>query len=261
MNHHERLRTMALLAFVPAFAACGSEPKAKPEPHGAAGGSCVRASNTGGSGSTPGNGVGRPEQAGVAGTSEACVERDNVICAPSGFPFVQFALAFNETCPGPDCHPPNPSLTQPEPGALCLAGNAPDFGSAGFPLVLFRGWTQVLQAFDATALGITKLSFAIDSPPIGGLLVDASVVIDLGCEGRPPACLMAGFALPRITDSGTITVSLGDFLQRDNKSPYQTLDTSSLGSIEFSVGAGPYDFCVSNFKFLDECDQEVTPPP
>ncbi len=252
---------MALLAFVPAFAACGSEPKATPEPHGAAGVSCVRASNTGGSGSTPSDSVGQLEHAGAPDTLDACVERDNLICAPSGFPFVQFALAFSETCPGPDCHPPNPSLTQPEPGAVCLAGNVPDFGSAGFPLVLFRGWNQVSQAFDAAALGITQLSFAIDSPPLGGVIVDASVVIDLGCEGRPPACLMAGFALPRITDPGTTTVSLGDFLQRDNKSQYQTLNTGALGSIEFSVGAGAYDFCVSDFKFLDKCGQEVTPPP
>jgi hypothetical protein len=84
-----------------------------------------------------------------------------------------------------------------------------------------------------------------------------SVYVD-GCLDAS-GCIAFGFTLPRITEPGTTTVLLADFLQGDAASPNQVLDTSSLSHIGFTIEAAAYDFCVSEFKFLDANGDEVEP--
>jgi hypothetical protein len=75
-------------------------------------------------------------------------------------------------------------------------------------------------------------------------------------------CIGYGFVLPLIMGPGRTTARLVDFLQRDPQSPNQTVDTSSLEHIGFiPAEPGSYDFCVRDFKFLDDTGVEVTPPP
>jgi hypothetical protein len=254
-NHRDsRLGFILSLAGATTLAtACGPQSASQP----ASGGSS-NTTSTGGSSSKGGSSA----AGGFSGDEPACVTTgENEICEPSHFPFVERAFVATETCPGPDCHAPNPTLTEPETGTLCVSGTAPSHG-AGLILLLFRDnadASQVLQAFNAEALGITGLSFTLDSPPPGGIIVEAGIVVTLDCPSSLFDCLWFGFTLPRLTEPGTKRVALVDFMQSDNQSAYQTFDTSSLSHIELNVGAGPYDFCIRDFKFLDASGIAVNP--
>jgi hypothetical protein len=253
MRHHERKRMPSLVSIAAigatAFlAGCGSQDETQLEAEGSAGETC-----TGGT-----SGVG----AGGAGEEAGCVsDGENVLCAPIGFPFVTRTFAVTTSCVGSGCPRPNPTLTQPEAGVLCMSGTAPGSHEAGFPLILFSStpdFSTIVRPFDADALGITDVSFTIDSLPEGGLLVDAGIVRPGDCSNTLE-CVGFGFTLPRIIDAGPTTVPLVDFLQSDPASSDQTFDTSSLSHIGFTAGEGPYDFCLSDFKFLDAFGDSIEP--
>ena len=113
-----------------------------------------------------------------------CVsDGENSFCAPSGFPFVTRTFPVTDSCAGGNCFRPNPTLAQPEAGTLCMSGTAREH--AGFPLILFSttpDFGQVLQAFDADALGITDVSFTVDAPPESGLVVNAGIIHSYSCS-------------------------------------------------------------------------------
>jgi hypothetical protein len=240
------------------FAGCGSEDPAQSELESpkrrmcSAGGCWDDWSGSGGAG---GGGGAVCEQTG-------CVDGgENMFCAPNGFPFVTRAFSVTESCVGPGCLPPGPALTQPETGTLCLSGTAPVGEEAGFPLILFTSspdFGQIVEPFDAIALGITHLSFTLDSVPEGGVLVDAGIVATRDCSVSF-GCLGLGFMAPRITDAGPVTIPLADFQQIDPERPEQDFDASSLSHIGFTVGPGPYDFCLSDLQFLDANGDPVEP--
>ena len=260
MNQGEKNRFCCFPFFVGAVvfvAGCGPNDEPAPAADGASGATCV-----GGSAGTSGSGTGADSGAGGApDDAPGCVsDGENVLCAPAGFPFVTRTFADTESCTGSACAPPNPTLTQPEAGTLCISGTAPDGGYAGFPLILLLttpDFGTLLRAFDADARGIIGVSFTIDPLPEGGVMVDAGVV-RADCSNTFE-CVGFGFKLPRIVDPGTTTVPLVDFLQSDARSSYQIFDTSALSHIGFSVGEGPYDFCVRDFKFLDAAGDEIKP--
>jgi hypothetical protein len=193
-----------------------------------------------------------------------CVSERGFICQPSGFPFVGTTWAFSDICDGADC----PLLTEPEPGTLCLSGAAPVPGARPhFPLILIDG--RHMPPLDAAALGITQLSFTIDSPPPPGVFVGAGMVVETGagCFENPRNC-QRFFELARITEDGPHIAAFSDAVQLDAASSYQVLDLRVLGSIlfgvydaEFGVNEGEYRFCVRDFKFLNDAGDEVTPAP
>lgn len=197
---------------------------------------------------------------GALGDEAGCLaDGENVLCAPSGFPFVTRTFAVTDACAGSGCLRPNPTLSQPDFGKLCLSGTVPANERAGFPLVLLTttpDFAKVLDAFDAAARGITSVAFTLEAVPEGGIIVDAGISPE-ACEGTFPCGL--GFALPRISGDGAVVVPLANFRQGDPASPYQTLDTTSLSHIGFTVGGGPFDFCLSKFAFLDAAGNEVKP--
>jgi hypothetical protein len=220
-----------------------------------AGGSDMGASDAGGS--SAGTAQGPDPLAG-------CVSEPGFICQPSGFPFVGTTWAFSDICDGADC----PLLTQPEPGTLCLSGAAPVAGARPhFPLILIDGGH--MPPLDAAALGITQLSFTIDSPPPPGVFVGAGMVVETGarCFDNPRGC-SAFFDLARVTTAGPHIAAFSDAVQRDAASSYRALDLRVLGSIlfgvydgEFGVNESEYRFCVRDFKFLNDAGDEVTPAP
>jgi hypothetical protein len=253
--HSKRLPAVTSLLVIGAtmlLAGCNSQDDTRPGADGASGGTCSEGGARGGETSV--------EETGCVGDGE------NMLCAPSGFPFVTRTFAV---CAGSDCSglprsaeaPPNPTLSQPEVGTLCFSGIVAEHEEAGFPLILFTSspdFGQIVEAFDANELGITDLSFTLDSVPEGGIMVDAGIVATDACS-VPFDCLGVGFLLPRITQAGTVTVRLADFLQSDPARPHQDFDTSSLSHIGFTVGPGPSDFCLSDFEFLDASGAPVEP--
>lgn len=214
-----------------------------------------------------------------SGSDGGCVTADGWICNPSGVPFVQVAADISDLCGGPVAmcdlaknRPPGTttaSLTQPVPGKLCLSGTVAPGGWAEMLLaysVINKEGTAVLKKLDADKLGITQAAFTIDSPPSGGVAVNAAVTGSLVCSPGE-ICFIYGFTLMttptsmlplRITAPGPQVAPFANFQQTDpTMSP--TFDTSGLEHIDFAVGAGDYNFCLHDFKFLDAAGNEVTP--
>jgi hypothetical protein len=199
-----------------------------------------------------------------------CSPEDGLICAPKGFPFATVSVAASDLCGGPvtSCSPgtnppPNATTTtanlnQPEPGKLCLSGTVLPGGWAqlyvGFT-TLNTEETKVLKTFDAADMGITQVDFTIDSPPAGGVKVEASVTTKSEFK-KGDLFFDYGFTL---TDSSTklpkfITMSepqQADFrdFEQTRTDMSQTFNTKALNAIAFTVGAGAYDFCIHDFKF------------
>jgi len=182
--------------------------------------------------------------------------------ATPGLPFVDSAFAFTGSSADGMPTATNESglmtatVSYPEPGKVCMAG---DDGAA---LALHLGsnppWDGINVGpgpttesnFHAGALGITAVSFTIETPPSTGI---APAFIT-----HPPDCMPGGARAEQdgnpviITTSGTTTLSFAtDF---DNQ-----FDTNAIGGLHFVPGQGDYDFCVSDLKFLDENGVEVLP--
>ena len=202
---------------------------------------------------------------------------------PVGFPFVVKAGAVSDLCgaPASSCaagrNPPpgatTATLTQPEAGRLCFNGTVSPGGYA-FAVLIFTEYNEaedkVLTTFNSDRLGITQGAFTIDSPPSGGVTIIGAVVKQRDCPGSPnaTACRTSGFNLMTaplsrvpvsITAAGPAPVPFANFASPDAM-PGATFDTTALDSFAFVVGAGTYDFCIHDFKFLDAAGSEVSPP-
>lgn len=205
-----------------------------------------------------------------------CVDQTGLICQPSGFPFVTIAGSTSDACMGSplgDCQSPplsasTVSLTQPEMGKLCVSGTVVADGYAKIVLVFTTfnlDRTQVLKVFNADALGITQAAFTLDSPPSGGVTIDAAVVTATDCPTNPRGCFNQGFDLMTDSNTGTLVsfttpgpevAPFTNFKQTDPTSA-KSFDTSAFHHLEFIVGQGDYNFCVHDFKFLNAAGAEV----
>ena len=205
----------------------------------------------------------------------ACTSGNGLICAPAALPFVVSAGTRSDACPsdvGSPCPSPmsrtTAALDQPEPGKLCMKGSVASGGFAWL-LVGMSAWdrtrTNIVGVFDARALGIEGLTFTVDRPPSAGMSLFATTAVARFCA-MPSLCLeewdlMTG---PRsglvkaITESGTVSAPFADFEYQ--VAPNQALDASAIGHFIFVLGAGDYDFCISDFKFVDGQGAEVLPP-
>jgi len=263
---------IALLGVVSLSAACGSDGGALRM--GGAAGSGGGASG-GGSAGTGGASSATDAQVEPSFVPPACVSGANEKrCAPSGFPFVKFAVANSDaclpsatSCPLPETAPPGDTtarLSQPEAGTLCFAGTVKPGGWAllvlNFPKVNIDR-TRILETFDADALGITQAAFTITSPPSQGLRMSGGTTKVLECPS-PDRCLISGFSLMTAPDSpvpvsiampGPWSAPFANFRQTDptQGDPSQKFDTKALHFLAFDPGVGPYDFCVRDFRFLD----------
>ena len=197
-----------------------------------------------------------------------CVNSENAMCLPSGFPFVPAAFAHSDPCNGPclDGSPPGTTIlfSQPASGTLCLSGTNPTPNGTGlaitFTVMALLGpapdHLMVLHRFNADLLGITQVRFTIDRPPAAGLSVAATTIHSDVCNKSD--CITFGFTLPNlITESGTTTALLTDFVNN----PPQPFDTRALDSMDFVAGPGDFDFCVRDLQFLDANGVPVTPSP
>jgi hypothetical protein len=195
---------------------------------------------------------------------------------------VKFAVTNDDTClpsaticplaenAGPGVTTAN--LSQPEAGTLCFAGNVKPDGWAllvfNFPTVN-QTRTRILDIFNADALGITEAAFTITSPPSQGLRVSGGTTKALECAS-PELCLISGFSLMtasdlqvpvNITEPGPVSAPFANFRQTDptQGDPSQKFDTKALQFLAFDPGVGSFDFCVTDFRFLDANGAEVTP--
>lgn len=251
--------------------ACGSEHAAAQAPtDGCAASPCMSrsAGTDGGAGANDESGTGDESASGDESATSSedmawpdCNATLGNVCAPGGFPFVLLAEARNDQlCPGPDCRAPVVSLSQPEPGTLCTSGTGSATGSAWLLLGLAatnQSRTNPLgtriEPFDAEARGITRVTFSIDSPPPSGVFLALGVVVRSVClDNGLPDCIEFAFRLPSLS-AGTTSVALADF-SLDDRRP----DTSALAQIGFLIVVGAYEFCVRDFKFLNDAGDEVT---
>jgi hypothetical protein len=217
---------------------------------------------------------------GGSAASPCPITSPEFICNPSGFAFVSTALVGSDACNGPVAFCPidggplagatTAHLSHPEPGKVCMSGTVSTFGWAqiglGFTVDNATG-TQVLKTFNANAMGITQMAFTIDSPPSGGVTVDAAITTSLVCPDSGADCFTYGFTLMTaplsniplsITTPGPVVAPFINF-EQTRAGVTQTFDTSALDHVVFDVGAGDFDFCVRDFKFLDANGVEVKP--
>jgi hypothetical protein len=267
MKHIEMTNFVTtVLVSLSLIAACGSDNNKTSNNGGAS--SLGGAGNTGGASNTGGT-------VGTSSTSAAVADPCGTgLCAPSGFPFVRSARAISDAC-GYDCPilaadtavgETTATMSQPEAGKLCLTGIVSPGGWAQIGLFFVDrspDRTEILNRFDANALGITQVAFTIDSPPSGGLTVTSAVTVATSCPADFTKCIAYGFDLmtaPGSSVRATYTVPgpqiapFANFLQTAGT---QRFDTSALLDLVFAVGDGPYDFCIHDFKFLDVHGNEV----
>jgi hypothetical protein len=212
-------------------------------------------------------------------TPPTCVDETGLICRPSGFPFATIAGASYDACLGSrlgECANPPLSattarLTQPETGKLCLSGTVvPTDGYAKIVLIFTTfnlERTKVEKVFNADALGITQAIFTIDSPPSGGVTLDAAVVTATDCPANPGDCFTQGFDLMTDSSSGVLATFTAPGLEvapfpnfrQTDISVSQTFDTRALHHLEFIVGQGDYNFCIHDLEFLNAAGAEVKP--
>lgn len=227
-----------------------------------------------GTGGTTSSG-GTSGTAGAAGATDPC---NSGRCVPNGFPFATSAKAISDACVG---HCPllasdtpvgetTATLSQPKAGTLCLSGVAATDGWAQIGLLFAvknPSGTETLKTFDADSLRITQVAFTIDSPPSGGVSVEAGITIATSCPSDELACVANGFSLMTapgssaplsITSPSPVIAPFASFLQ---SVAGQRFDTTALDHLVFSVGPGSYRFCVHDFRFLDANGREVIDAP
>ena len=268
---HNVLPSLSLLAALGLQAACASDSR--------------NSAGTGGSPGVGGTAVGGSGGMAVVGaSSDPC---SSGRCAPSRFPFVNTAIASSDTC-GSNCPllvvdtpvgKTTATLSQPEEGTLCLSGMVSPDGWAALGLV-FAVWavgdqartdmneprTEILKKFNADALGITQVSFTIDSPPGGGVSVSAAITTATSCPDGASGCVTTGFDLMsgpgssvpvNYTARAPVIAPFANFKQTVGM---QRFDTRALQHLVFGVGSGSYNFCIHDFKFLDAQGNEVMEP-
>jgi hypothetical protein len=272
MSRH--LSKMALLATLAAAAACSS------------GNNATGTGGTGGSGGAGGSagaagaaGMGGMAGAGGGIVAPSCASGQpwsimDGVCAPTGFPFAQYALATSTECPTSSFACPTAGttihLSQPADGTLCLSGTDSSTGLSsvllGFTVFSAAGATatneNVLTRFNANLLGITQVKFTIDRPPAAGVTFWANSIVSDTCPNG--SCFSGASTLPTpIVSTGTdasvatTTVSFADLVS----SPPGMLETRALATLGFDVGPGDFDFCVHDLQFLDASGAVVSPKP
>jgi hypothetical protein len=210
-----------------------------------------------------------------------CEGRDGRICDPVGFPFVKFALAVTDYCvdeghcPATTIPPEGATtarLSQPTAGKICMAGTAAADGYIGLSLSL-SGWNEagdeIVESLDARAHSIAGMTFTIDSPPAAGFLVVAHTVLTTDCAiDAAAACFDPFHFILRTAPGGTMDVVVDqagpqvvpfpNFVEgADASHPF---DPSAMHDVALVAGfAGDYDFCVSDFRFVDAAGTQVTP--
>ncbi|HET6149234.1 MAG TPA: hypothetical protein VFH68_16975 [Polyangia bacterium] len=157
------------------------------------------------------------------------------------------------------------------PGRFCMSGTV-DSGADG------SGWGAILTVglidrdlvagmaiapFDAAAVGIEKVRFSLDEPPLSGVLPRITQIQSAECK-QVPECLMSFDRSSAITSPGTVTVPLTEFNRPDADHPNTSLDRTLITALQFYVASLPgmafnFDFCVRNLAFLDAGGREVTP--
>jgi hypothetical protein len=197
------------------------------------------------------------------------------ICEPQGLPYVRAILPSTNSW-GPGADPPSAgettaTVTQPEPGRVCMAGTVED-GWAWLTLVFANiDGNGVSDALDAPGRGIASLEFVLESPPPVGVGVQlVSAVPD--CTEGPVACQHWGFSLSgesagtlfRASESGLVRAPLSAFVKTAGADPSWEFDPSHLSTLQIGPGAfgdvtSAYDFCVSNLRFLDAQGEDVSP--
>lgn len=204
-----------------------------------------------------------------------CADGPGMICAPAGFPFVTSASTLTDcqTVPGCTSSTTTATLRQPQAGTVCLKGTveAPPGpgGGPSFAWLLLavntvnRSKTQIVDVFDAKALGITGLTFTVDNPPATGVTLFATAAHSSSCT-YPPDCLYfwnltTGRAdvVKAFQTTGPESAPFSSFLMRTD--PNKVIDSSALAHFIFEVGPGDYDFCVSQLAFTNAAGATVSP--
>jgi len=200
--------------------------------------------------------------------------RAGFVCDIQGVPFVQAALPSTDSWgPGQPEPPPGKTqatVTQPEPGKVCLSGRL-ELGWAWLTLA-FADWqaaTGWRGTLDATGLGIERIEFKLESPPQVGVEVQlVSAVPD--CTQSPVDCQHWGFMLTTgtppivaIKETGVVSAPLSAFVRTSSTDPSWQFDASAFTTLQIGPGAGTatgdFDFCVSQLRFLDANGAEVLP--
>lgn len=203
-----------------------------------------------------------------------CDSEHGGLCEPPGFPFVEAIGTLSDACLGPGgCATPitktTATLTQPQPGTACLEGTVAGRDGFSWLIVAVSRWNQagghIVDALDAASRGITQLRFTLDRPPVAGITMFATAAWRRDCPNHPADC-MHSFELrtgPRsatlkvMDRSETVTAPFTDFRNED---PNVKFDTSQLVFFIYRLGAGDYDFCLSDFTFLDASGNLVDEP-
>jgi hypothetical protein len=219
-------------------------------------------------------GCGSSEGPSPESESEPCPT--GFICDVDDLPGVRAVLPSTDSwVPGLD--PPGPGRTtavvrHPESGKVCMSGRLE--AGWGFLTLVFAHFdeTGVRSALDATALGISRIEFSLESPPQVGLYVQLVSAVP-GCTGNPGECQHWGFYLSDgdparlfvTTQPGIVEAPLADFVKTETADPSWEFDPAHLATLQ--IGAGPfgavtgdYDFCLSGLRFLDADGAEVSMP-
>jgi hypothetical protein len=206
-------------------------------------------------------------------------EKDALICKPAGVAGVEVAGVRSDACADskvsqrncPDASSETTvTLSQPEDGKLCMKGTAADPNGWVWLIMGVGSWnkqlTAVTSVLDAKKLGATGLSFTLENPPADGLTLLAGTAHGHDCgSAGPPGCLGEGYVLmtgPRsnqfrsLMESGEQQAPFKDFSRSD---PYDPFDIEQLHDFIFEIPPGDYDFCVSDFHFVDAKGHDVGP--
>ncbi len=277
MERHQIIQCMtklSVLASLSLFAACASDSNKASGTGGASstGGapSSGGASNTGGAGFTC-----NVSDVGDASTGNPnCVTENAKICAADliGFPFAKVAVSGSDctTCSAGNqpAQETSATLTQPEPGMLCLSGRVSAGGWATLGLGLSTrsdDGKKILETFDAAMLGIAQVAVTIDSPPSQGLTLYAEMTNHFDCPNSATDCTYPpNFKYQDIKKPGAVLAPLADYKLDGDPGPAfdagVLLDTSKLDNLLFQVNvAGDYNFCIHDFNLLDDLGNVVCP--
>jgi hypothetical protein len=204
--------------------------------------------------------------------------RCDVAFAARDIPFVNIIFPVWDACPSRNGAPQQPSstvleVTRDELGQTCMQGELPGSGWAtlivGFDGSNVGGNTPVPAQFeplDATAFGITGISFTLEPAPVSGVLVEMASTVGEDCfpmcqlnGGYYPMSQGAPGVLHSITEAGTYRFRFEDFEAAPWADPTVALDPSHLAGVFFELGVGPFDFCLRDFQLLDAGGEPVTP--
>jgi hypothetical protein len=185
-----------------------------------------------------------------------------------GIAFVDLFFPVSDYCPRRRMGPTPAATTQlqmsrDDAGGTCMQGRITD------------GWAQLIVGFDgsnrngsmplppeskpldADSAGIDGVQFTLDTPPVNGLTLETAYVVGEHCF--PGNCELHGDfyimdsdgVAHRFASSGTYSFRFSDFQQAPWGDPGSHLDETHLAGMFFRLPSGDFDFCLSDFHFLD----------